>query len=415
MENQFFNFKDTIKEFLRIDEEIRGLAKAKATRVKQRDKLSKDIMNYYKQNNIHSLDINNYDFKQQLALVESERHPSVNKKFLRTALASYCNNDTVVDKMIDYILDERTKNSKLSFKLKRIIPHNKKKNNNSSSSSSSTSTFDAMALVKENEKDKIKNRFARLADFAIIKDGIDPLNDTDNDITININANNKSNNNNHQSNHQSNNHQSNNNVKIITQQPSTLEFTKHQYNNKEENEEEEEFKNIPENYNENEEEDDDEVDLDNIPEENTGYSEEPPKVDIEIEKGNTIKNIICNKLDQMNQKEFIGSIPIPVSKKQQYQEEQLLNELEKKAIDSFNILKNHSKTYPILLNWLSIQQEKLKIIKKKDQIKSEQYIFFMNNLNNKEKEIDNKYNFNDDINKLKSNIVNYIVSKNKIK
>ena len=283
-----------------------------------------------------------------------------------------------------------------------------------------------MALVKENEKDKIKNRFARLADFAIIKDGIEPLNDNnENDIIININEKNTTNKNIH-NNISNNNTSNNNNIKIITQQPSTLEFTKHQshqYNNKEDEEEElneEELKNIPEDYNykendENEEEDDDEVDLDNIPEENTGYSEEPPKVDIEIEKGNTIKNIICNKLDQMNQKEFIGSIPIPVAKKQQYQEEQLLNELEKKAIDSFNILKNHSKTYPILLNWLSIQQEKLKIIKKKDQIKPEQYIYFMNNLHNKEKEIDNKYNFNNDINKLKSSIVNYIVSKNKIK
>jgi hypothetical protein len=435
MENQFFNFKDTIKEFLKLDEEIRGLAKAKATRVKQRDKLSKDIMNYYKQNNIHSLDINNYDFKQQLALVESERHPSVNKKFLRTALANYCNNDKIVDKMIDYILDERTKNSKVSFKLKRIIPHNKKKNNTSSSSSSST--FDAMALVKENEKDKIKNRFAKLAEFAIIKDGIDPLNDidTNNDTDISININNNNN--------QSNNNQSNNNIKIITKQPSTLEFTKHQsyQDNKKYEEEdkedydeedeltEQEFKNIHEDYNENQEknedDDEDEVDLDNIPEENTGYSNEPPKVDIEIEKGNTIKNIICNKLDQMNQKEFIGSIPIPITKKeqsqpqknqeQQYQEQQFLNKLEKEALASFNSLKIYSKTFPILLNWLAIQQEKLKIIKQKDQIKPEQYIYFMNNLNNKEKEIDNKYNFNNDINKLRSNIVNYIVSKNKIK
>ena len=123
MENQFFNFKNTIKEFLKVDEEIRGLAKAKASRMKEREKLSKSIMDYYKKNQIHSLDVNEYNTKQQLTLVESERHPAVNKNFLRNALFRYCNNDQIVSKMIDHILEERDNTSKVSFKLKRIIPN----------------------------------------------------------------------------------------------------------------------------------------------------------------------------------------------------------------------------------------------------------------------------------------------------
>ena len=169
MSNQFSTLKNTIKDFLKLDEEIRSLTKARSERVKQKEKLSKEIMNYYKVNNINTLDVTNEVMKQKLELVESERHPSVNKKFLRVALEKYCNNDKVVSDMIDYILTERSNVSTVSYKLKRIIPDKKK-------AASSLSSIDAMSLIKQSDADKIKDRFAKLAEFAIIKDGIEPLN-----------------------------------------------------------------------------------------------------------------------------------------------------------------------------------------------------------------------------------------------
>ena len=142
-------FSNIIKEFLRLDEEIRSLSKAKSERTKQRDRISKEISSYYKQNNIHSLNLNHEGSIQQLELVEKSRLPSVNQKFLRQALSKYCNNDKIVDNMIDHILDEREQNSSSSFKLKRIIPNAKKSRNSSSN---------AMALIKENEKKKKKRK-----------------------------------------------------------------------------------------------------------------------------------------------------------------------------------------------------------------------------------------------------------------
>ena len=414
MENQFFNFKNTIKEFLKLDEEIRGLAKAKASRMKLRDKLSKSIMEYYKKNQIHSLDVNEYNTKQQLALVESERHPAVNQNFLRNALAKYCNNDQIVNNMIDHILEERDHTSKVSFKLKRIIPNNKKKKG-------TDPEFDAMSLVKEDESTKIKNRFAILADFAIIKDGIEPLEKNDMEIIMNK-ITNDDNNKNIELQNQKNKEKT---KKLEEEKTRKLEEEKTRKLEEEKTRkiEQEREKDKETEREENEDDDEDEVDLDNIPEENTGYSDEPPSIDIEIEKGNTLKNIICQKLDQMNQKEFIGSIPVPIKKQttqtqqtsiQQPQLKQqsllMLNELENKAVQSFNILKNYSKNNPILYNWLQIQQEKIKYIKTKEQIKTEQFNIFMNNLNIKEKELD-KHQFNNEINKLKLNIINYITYK----
>ena len=163
MSVQFSNFKTSIKEFLKLDEEIRSLSKAKSERTKARDKLSKEIMGYYKTNNIHSLDLNFDGGKQQLELIESTRHPAVNKKFLREALTKYCNNDKIVDNMIDHILDERSQSSSVSFKLKRVVPKTKK-----------SSSSDPMKLTEKYENDKIKDRFAKLAEYAIIKDGIGP-------------------------------------------------------------------------------------------------------------------------------------------------------------------------------------------------------------------------------------------------
>jgi hypothetical protein len=168
-------FSNTLKEFLRLDEEIRSLSKAKAERTKQRDRISKEISSYYKLNNIHSLNLNHEGTDQQLELVEKSRLPSVNQKFLRQALSKYCNNDKILEHMIDHILEEREQNSSSSFKLKRILPVSKK---------SKASSSNAMALIKENEKNKIQERFAKLAEYAIAKDSVLPYKMSTNTTSI---------------------------------------------------------------------------------------------------------------------------------------------------------------------------------------------------------------------------------------
>ena len=45
MSNQFFDLKSSIKEFLKLDEEIRSLSKAKCERLRKKEKINKEINN----------------------------------------------------------------------------------------------------------------------------------------------------------------------------------------------------------------------------------------------------------------------------------------------------------------------------------------------------------------------------------
>jgi hypothetical protein len=420
MSNQFSNFSGIIKEFLKLDEEIRSLSKAKSDRTKRKEHLSKEIMNYYKLNNIHSLDLNFDGGKQQLELVESNRMPSVNQKFLRQALTKYCNNDKIVDNMIDHILEEREQNTSNSFKLKRIVPTSKK---------SKGSSVDAMELIKSSEKNKIQDRFNKLAEYAIAKDAIEPFkpfgkndvprkedfsntetkresvkesvkvikNEKEKEIIMNEKS----------------------TVKVIeTSKPRTISIGKEvkeeeiEYNEEEDNEEEK--------Y-EDEDEDEEEVDLDNIPLEETGYIEPPPQLEEPMEKNKTIRNVISQRLDHNESEKDSGAIPKLQSQSSSHtsshssskqtnnisQDSNILKELEINAVHAWKILNTYTGKYPILDQWIKMQNEKLKFIKSKSQMTPQYYQEMLNKI----KTADSKYNlsqFTAEINKLRNNILNYL-------
>jgi hypothetical protein len=391
MSVQFYNFKKTIKEFLKLDEEIRSLSKARLERVKKRERLSKEITIYYKTNNIRSMDLNLEDGTQFLELVESERHPSINKKFLREALIKYCNNDKIVDDMITHILEERENNSAITLKLKRIIPSRKK---------NAVSTKNAMGLTQDNEKLKIQERFMKLADYAILKDGIGPLNN-DNQIKS---------------------------VKppIIQQKPENIKHEKEEHVDEEEDdieeeEEDEDFEEEEEDEDFEEEEsvtidnssevtsmkecEDEDVDLDDIPVEETGYIEDPPQLEETLSKNNTIKNVISRKLDSIENENTIGSIPVP--KTVQHKDPvTILNEYEVKALESWRVLESLTPKYPILSKWLLLQKEKIKLNKLKQQITHQAFIDMNDKINRSEKEFE-KIQYPDEINKLRIDIIKY--------
>ncbi len=358
MSVQFSNFKNIIKEFLKLDEEIRSLSKARLERSKKRDKLSTEIMDFYRENHISCLNLNDMEQKQQLELVESSRHPSVNQKFLRETLVKYCNNDKVVDGMIDYILAERDKNSKPTYKLKRIIPKSNKK--------TSTPKTDPINLMCES--DKIKQRFAKLAEFAIIKDGINIDNDSTkkNDIVID---------------------------NIIINQT----------------DDQDDYEDVMENQNEtisqhktikNEEEDDDDeedVDLDEIPEEDTGYNEDPPQIEEDLKKDKTIKNVISQRIDNIDQKQFLGAIPNP-------------KPIVPKHLEYWHTLEEIAYRHNVdsLKNWLLIQKKKIEILKQKSTISQQHLIKILSDLKNQEDYINKNSGVNAQINAMKQEILKYI-------
>ena len=409
MSNQFSNFKNTIKEFLKLDEEIRSLSRAKSDRLRIREKLSKEITGYYKQNNIHSLDLNLDEGKQQLELVESTRHPSVNQKFLRQALAKYCNNDKIVDNMIEHILEEREQVSSVSFKLKRVIPSGKRPKNET----------DAMTLIKATEKNKIQERFNKLAEYAIMKDGIEPMKQTKESNSLKIE--------NFKEVSMVPLKENHNDKKEIRKEPGIEQKIKEVKEVKVRTisigrEVEEEKIEYDSDYSDTttvctdntytteytDGNDEEEVDLDNIPTEETGYTEPPPQLDEPLDKKNSIKNIISKRLDTMEPEKFVGSIPTPQPQPQPIKEQMtILKDLELKALESWKILDTHSQKYPVLGKWLVIQKEKMKLLKSKEQMKPEQFTQMFNKIKISEKEIE-KTVFPDNINKIRIDILKYI-------
>lgn len=429
-------FSNIIKEFLRLDEEIRSLSKAKTERTKQRDRISKEISSYYKQNNIHSLNVNHAGFNQQLELVEKSRLPSVNQKFLREALSKYCNNDKIVDNMIEHILEEREQNSSSSFKLKRIIPNSKK---------SKVDASNAMALIKENEKNKIQERFEKLAEYAIAKGTVMPTKILINDISKtkeqkqnpiiekdiprmdsfkNIET---------EKDKTKINFEKENNGQSITiskeiekSRVRTIsigkEVKEEQIEYYEESEYTETETETETNYAESEyESGDEEVDLDDIPMEETGYKETPPQLDIPMEKNKTIRNIITQKLDDNNIIDK-GSIPqlqnqtinININKPQQIEKQ--LHECEKLGLESFESIKKYFEKYPLLQKWTTIQYEKIKLLKNRNQFDQIKYKEIVSSILTHEKQVlyqIQNYKLDDTIKKIQVNIINYVQYRSK--
>ncbi len=435
-------FSSVIKEFLKLDEEIRSLSKAKSERTKARDKLSKEISLYYKKNNIHSLNLNHDGIDRQLELVETSRMPSVNQKFLRQALSKYCNNDKIVDNMIDYILEEREQHTSSNFKLKTIIPSKKKTKSN----------VDAMALIKENEKNKIKERFEKLAEYAIAKDSIMPLklNQRDskevkvkedisvkdgprNDILKNVDTEkDKSKINFEKEKSQGSNNNINTKIESRVRTISIGHEVKEEEIDYEETQTEyttetETICNSETEYESETESEHEEVDLDDIPMEETGYIESPPQLDIPLEKNKTLRNVISQKLDEKNnvnndkdkdkdKDTDIGSIPQTVPKTIK-QNDQQIQDLEKNFLDSYNLLKTkYFKTHPYTERWMAIQIEKVKIFKLKPQIHPAKFNEMYTNIVTVENNLHQQYKnqtIPDDIKKLQINIINYIQYRSK--
>lgn len=372
MSNQFFDLKNSIKEFLKLDEEIRSLSKAKCDRLRKKEQVNKEITSYYKLNNIKTLDLTFDGNKHLLELVETERHPSVNQKFLRDALVKYCNNDKIVDNMINHILNEREQTTSSSYKLKVVTAMNKKPSKN------------AMDLIKENEKSKIQERFMKLAEYAIAKDGIKDFKPMQ---IENVQP--------QQLPQQPQQLKEKESVQSQRQRTVSIGHSVHE----EETDYDEGTSYVDTEYEE------DEVDLDELPVEETGYTEDPPQLEEKLDKNNTIRNLIYNKLDSLKS-EPVGAIPVPKTQLTQEQIISRLKDLEVKAINSWKSLDALSSKYPVLGRWLLLQKEKIKLLKLKDQMNKDSFHEMYSKIN--QTEYDQKSTYPDDVNKLRMDIINYL-------
>lgn len=124
MDNQFFKqkLKDSVKEFLSIDNEIMTLQAAVKERKKKKEELTAFILGAMKSNEIQQMNINN----EKLVYSVSQYKAPLNKNYLNNVLTNYFNNNDKALDVINHILSNRTRVEKV--KLKRVAEKKKKIN-----------------------------------------------------------------------------------------------------------------------------------------------------------------------------------------------------------------------------------------------------------------------------------------------
>lgn len=124
MDNQFFKqkLKDSVKEYLNIDNEIATLQSAIKERKKKKDELSVFILGAMKNNEIQQMNINN----EKLVYSVTQTKSPLSKTYLNNVLTDYFNNNDKALDVINHILTNRTKVEKV--KLKRLLEKKKKIN-----------------------------------------------------------------------------------------------------------------------------------------------------------------------------------------------------------------------------------------------------------------------------------------------
>lgn len=124
MDNQFFKQKlrESVKEYLNIDNEISTLQAAIKERKKKKEELSSFILGAMKSNEIQQMNINN----EKLVYSVSKCTTPLNKTYLNNVLTNYFNNNDKALDVINHILTNRKKVEKV--KLKRLSEKKKKIN-----------------------------------------------------------------------------------------------------------------------------------------------------------------------------------------------------------------------------------------------------------------------------------------------
>ena len=116
-------FKNTIKNFVGIDDQIRTLQNQIKELKREKTQFSKNIVTYMSQNNLENTNINISDGK--LKVVQSKRQVAVNKPYSIKVLTEYFQNSEEATKVASLIFDNRE--YKFTKTLKRTV--NKKSNN----------------------------------------------------------------------------------------------------------------------------------------------------------------------------------------------------------------------------------------------------------------------------------------------
>lgn len=103
-----------IREWVKIDEEIRTLNSEIRSRRDKKKRLTSELVDVMKNNEIDCFDINN----GKLIYSKNKVKSPLNKKTLMVALQKFYNDDAEAQKMTDYLLDSRDETVKENIRRK---------------------------------------------------------------------------------------------------------------------------------------------------------------------------------------------------------------------------------------------------------------------------------------------------------
>ena len=112
---EFIDFKENVKEWITLDDDIKTLNAALKERKEKKKELTPKVLNFMNEYEVH--DVKTTD--GQLKFSKSVTSKPLNKKYLVSRLGDFFKDYNKGEKAVDFIYENRDKEEKL--KLKRII------------------------------------------------------------------------------------------------------------------------------------------------------------------------------------------------------------------------------------------------------------------------------------------------------
>ena len=117
-ENATEQFKENVREFVRVDNECSTLSKSLSGLRKRKRELEDSIQNFMRGNNVETCNIND----GTLSTGTSKRQESINKDYIREKLTAYFQGDVVkAEEIVQYLLAHR------SVKHKEVLKRTKRR------------------------------------------------------------------------------------------------------------------------------------------------------------------------------------------------------------------------------------------------------------------------------------------------
>ena len=113
---EFIDFKENIKIWLKLDDDINTLNQAIKERKKKKNEITPELLDFMERYKIHDLNTKDGHLKYQ----KSIRLQPVSKKYLISKLSDFFKNMNKSEKVVNFLYEGRDK--KESYNLKRIKP-----------------------------------------------------------------------------------------------------------------------------------------------------------------------------------------------------------------------------------------------------------------------------------------------------